>query len=64
MNTKMTAFAFAGMCGGFGASGLYSRRLRLLLRHHRRERQRTDAAEAVGQKLAAIAGITNMFWHG
>ena len=66
MKRKMTDFALAlsGMCGGLGASGLYARGATpVCCGQHRREGERAEAAEAVGQKLAAVAGESDMFGH-
>ena len=35
----------------------------LLLRNHRDERERPRSAEAVGEELAAISGVSDMFGH-
>ena len=42
-------------------AGCNVRRARLVLRHHGREGERAESAEAVGQKLAAIPVVTNVF---
>ena len=46
-----------------GRQRIVARRARLRFRHHRRKGQRAGPAEAVGQKLAAISGVTNVFGH-
>ncbi len=47
MNRKMTDFALAGLCGGFGASGLADCAQRSLLRQHGAESQCAETAEGV-----------------
>ena len=46
-----------------GRERIVARRARLRFGEHGRKGQGTGAAEAVGQKLAAISGVTNVFGH-
>ena len=56
-------FRLVWVRGRFGRQRIVTRGAGLILGEHGGKGQRSDAAKAIGQKLAAILGKTNMFGH-
>ena len=65
MYKKMNDLAgwWSGYLRRLGRQRIEAGRARLRLRQHRRKRQRPRAAEAIGQKFAAVARISNVSGH-